>query len=726
MIDIDKNDEDVQVDPNKNEIEVSWANKPDVRSLKLDLEEAQPIHAAQVQQINEYLDNYNMTGKAKLPKIEGASNVQPKLIRKQAEWRYPALSEPFLSQEDIFKVKPVTWEDVKGAKQNELLLNNQFNTAIDRVKFIDEYVRTAVDEGTVILRTGWKYVEEKYVGTFPKVKFVINPEFAPLHEQLAQMKKQSPSEYQTDVPEELKMAHELTIKSGNIIEPVVTGEVTEERTRVVANHPTVEVCDYRNTVIDPTCMGDIDKAQFVIHSFATSVSQLKKDGKYKNLHLIGQGASSPLSEPDFGAEEGTKNFQFSDQPRKKMVAYEYWGFWDINNDGILKPIVAAWVGDVLIRLEENPYPDGKLPFVVVPYLPKRKHTHGEPDGALLEDNQKVIGAVMRGAIDLMAKAANSQTGVRKGALDSTNRRKFLSGQDYEYNGDTDPRFIFHMHKYPEIPNSVPQMLMLQNQEAESLTGVKSFAQGMTGASLGDVAAGVRGALDAASKREVAILRRLANGIIAVARKWISYNAEFLSEEEVVRVTNDEFVNIKRDDLAGKFDLKLTISTAEEDEKKAQELAFMLQTMGNNMDFSMTKMILTEIARLRKMPALAKQIEDFEPQPDPIQQKKIELELAKLEAEIATERAKAAATLATAGLTDAKVGTEIAKARNLESDSDNKDLEFVERESGVTQERELQKVGEQARSQAQLKVIDHKLEMERMKNDPLKQYKASKK
>ena len=47
------------------------------------------------------------------------------------------------------------------------------------------------------------------------------------------------------------------------------------------------------------------------------------------------------------------------------MAYEYWGYWDINNDGIVKPFVATWVGDVMIRLEENPYPDKQLPYVLV-------------------------------------------------------------------------------------------------------------------------------------------------------------------------------------------------------------------------------------------------------------------------------------------------------------------------------------------------------------------------
>ena len=72
---------------------------------------------------------------------------------------------------------------------------------------------------------------------------------------------------------------------------------------------------------------------------------------------------------------------------------------------------------------------------------------------LLEDNQKILGAVTRGAIDLLAKSANSQTGVAKGLLDSTNRIRFRNGDDYEYNPNGNPQSSIYMHKYPEIPQS---------------------------------------------------------------------------------------------------------------------------------------------------------------------------------------------------------------------------------------------------------------------------------
>jgi hypothetical protein len=340
---------------------------------------------------------------------------------------------------------------------------------------------------------------------------------------------------------------------------------------------------------------------------------------------------------------------------------------------------------------------------------------------LLEDNQKVIGAVTRGMIDIMGKSANGQTGIRKDMLDTTNRRKFDKGQDYEFNVNVDPRQGVFMHTYPEIPASAQFMLGLQNQEAESLTGVKSYSSGVSGQSLGDVAAGVRGALDAASKRELGILRRLSNGIIKIGRKVISMNAEFLSDTEVVRITNDEFAVVKKDDLAGNFDLRLSISTAEEDNNKAEQLAFLLQTVGPNSDPEMMKMILSDIAKLRKMPDLAKRIESYQPQPDPLAQEEAMLRIELLKAQIAKENALAMQHQSQAQLDVAKAGTEQVKQGNIQSDTDIKNLDFVEQESGVKQERAKELHGEQARSQAQLKLMDRQFAIEDQNRDLLKEY-----
>lgn len=702
---------------NKDKKLTNWKNEPTIDKLKLDYTNAQSSHSMQTAKIDSWLDNLNITGSAKLPKAKNKSMVQPQLIRKQAEWRYAALSEPFLSTPDLFELSPVSHEDRKAAHQNGLVLNNQFQTKLDKVKFIDEYVRSAVNEGVAIVRLGWCFKEEEVEEEVPQ--FVYTPvgeeqqeQYAQMLEQVAAMEESAPDSFATQ-EDELKEAVRIMNEEGQLVLVEVEDYVTEKVMKTKVNKPELTVCDYRSVIIDPTCQGDLDKASFLIYSFVSSHAELKADGKYKNLEKLKENNESALALPDdYNDHNYSNDFSFSDVPRQKLMVYEYWGYYDIHDDGIVVPIVATWVGGQLIRMEENPFPDGGIPFVVVPYLPVKGSLYGEPDGVLLEDHQKIIGAVTRGMIDLLGKSANSQTGMPKNMLDSTNKTKFEAGQDYMYNPQSglNPQTHVYQHKYPEIPNSALTMLGHINADAESLIGVKAFSQGgISGNGLGDTAASVRGALDAASKREMGILRRLSNGIIKIGRKIIAMNAEFLEEEEIVRITNEQFVKIRKDDLAGNFDLKLTISTAEADNAKAQELAFMLQTMGNTLPPEMGNILLSEIAKLRNMPDLARTIEEYQPQPDPMQEEIQQLTIEKLKAEIELLKAEAQERGTKGMVNESKVPVEAARAAKLQNEADNKSLDFVQNEDGTKHQRELER--EQQRGLNQLDNMVKSREME---------------
>ena len=707
-------DREDRVDLSEENLEVKdftkWANEPSVSDLKQDLIDATPDHDRQEIKIKTWLDNLNVTGGAVHKKVKGRSSVVPKLIRKQAEWRYAALSEPFLSTQDVYNIEAVTFEDKESAYQNALVLNNQFNTKLNKVNFIDQYVRAAVDEGTVIVFVGWDFETT----TSTEYEPLVGYKKAANAEDIALLKRATTGDVpdigadldvKLDIPSEMNetlwiQAVQLSQENGAPWIPYVIEVEEVEVTKTTKNQPYLEVCDYRNITIDPSCLGDLDKAQFVIRHFETSLSELRKDGKYKNLDSVNVEANSTVGHPDHESE--SKSFNFKDKPRKKIVAYEYWGYRDIHDDGVVVPIVATFVGNVMIRLEESPFPGGAIPFVTAQYLPVRRSIYGEPDGALLEDNQKITGAVMRGMIDVMGKSANGQVGSRKDALDVTNKRKFEDGKDYEYNAGVDPSAAFYMHTYPEIPQSAPLMLQLQNNEAEALTGVKAFTGTNGGDSLGTTATAVRSALDATSKRELAILRRLAEGIIGIGRKIIAMNAEFLDESEVIRVTNEEFVEVRRDDLGGEFDLTLTVSTAEADDQKAQELSFMLQTMGQTLPFEITQTVMADIATLRKMPTLAMSIKEFQqPPPDPMIAQMQQLEMQKVQIEIQELQTQA-------NLNSAKAETEIAKARQLGSKADLDDLDFLDKDSGAAHERELQAQGAQAKANESLEVTKHAL------------------
>ena len=656
---------------------VDWNNPPSVRDLKQDLAEAKSNHDLHVNKVNESLTA--LRGELKIKIKEGRSKVQPKLVRKQNEWRYSALEEPFLSTDDMFIVNPVTYKDVEAAKQNMLILNKQFRTDIPKVKFINKYIRTAVNTGTVIVKLNWEY--EKGMVT----------EEVPVY---------------TKTPEELYSALQQKINAGQMTEeeaipimesgqPIQIGVESREVEEDVINRPVLQVKDSRNVIIDPSCEGDIDNAQFIIDIFLTDLSTLKKDSRYSNLDLISENQFNGASLDDYqyyDTEYKTDpNFKFQDKPRKKLVAYEYWGYWDINGDGIVKPIVATWIGDVMIRLEENPYPDKKLPFVVVQYLPPDHDTvYGDSDASLLKENQDIIGAISRSIIDLIGRSANAQQGVRKDLLDPINRDRFNKGMDFEYNPVTNIENALYMTHIPEVPRSALELIQLQNSEAEALTGVKAFTGGISGDALGSSVGGIRSALDATAKRELGILRRLSDGLKEIGKKIIAMNSVWLSDEEIIRITDDDFVAIKRSDLAGNFDLSLTVSTAEMDNQKASELAFMLQTTGNSLPFDITKIILTKIADLRKLPDLSKMIADYQPQPDPLEQQKAQLEIELLKAQIANEKAKANENAVDVQLKAAKTQSELAKAGKLSSEKDRVDLDYVEQATGLTQDRELEK------------------------------------
>jgi len=641
---------------------VNWENPPSLADLKADYEAAQVAHDVHVQEVDDWLRVLN--GEQTINTKQGRSKLVPKLARKQAEWRYAALSEPFLSTDDLFNTAPQTFEDKESAIQNGMLLNYQLNCRMDKVTFIDEYVRTAVDEGTAIVRVGWEFEEDtrKIWEDVTEPQPIVDPNTG-----------QPAMHPQTGQP---------------VMQSVKVGQKQKTKKITIKNQPVLTVCDYNNIVLDPTCEGDIEKANFAVFSFETSLSELKKDGRYTNLDDINFESASVLAEPDHAVNSDDTSFTFKDKARKKVIAREYWGFWDIDDTGEVKPFVATWVGSTFIRMEENPYPDKKLPFVLVQYLPRRKNIYGEPDAALIEDNQKIVGAVTRGMIDIIGRSANGQQGIRKDALDVTNARKFERGDDYKFNANVDPKQAFHMEVYPEIPRSALEILNMQNNDAEALTGVKAFTQGISGQALGVTATGIRSALDATSKRELGILRRLSNGLNQIGRKIISMNAEFLDDEEMIRITNEQFVAINRNDLGGKYDIKLNISTAEADEQKGSELAFMLQTMGNTMPPEMSQMILADIAKLRKMPDLAKRIEEYKPQPNPLAQQKAQLELALLQAQVQNETAKGQENAVDVELKSAKTQTELAKARQMHSGADLSDLDFVEKETGVKEAREL--------------------------------------
>jgi hypothetical protein len=683
--------------------ETGWTNPPQVGNLQGDIDAARPSQQEYVTLLKKWSDYLNATGQGAAPIRKGRSQVQPKLIKKHAEWRHPSMSEPFLSSSKLFNASPRTWEDKQGAVQAELLLNHQFDTYVDKVAFIDEMVRVGDNQGTVVAEVGWKRITEMVPTEIPTLGFFpIPPERQDMLQQLqADMQLlANPLEF-NKLPVERREAVAYSQANQVPVVGVVTKVETVLTEKIIKNHPTVQIIDLMNLFVDPSCNGKLADARFIAYSFETSKGELRADGRYKNIDQIAVSTNASAASGEAQHNTNTPNsFQFSDEERKRFVAYKMYALWDVNNDGQLKPIVAVWANGVMLQLDDSPFSDEEFPFVIIPVNPLPKKWYGEPDGELLIEQQKTVGALTRGMIDLLGRSANGQQGMPKQFLDAPNRRKFDDGEDYEYNPAMgNPEQLIIMHKYPEIPQSAMGLLQHELMDAESLTGVQVFGGGVNAGSLGDVAAGIKGALAASAKREMSILRRYASGVAKIGQKFLSMSKDFLADEEIVRVTNDQFVAITRDGINGKFDITVDVSSAEEDNLKAQELSFVLQTVGPSVDFNITKKIMAEIARLRKMPELAHDISNFEPQPDPLVVAEAEAKLEKLRAEIATEQAKREYYLAQTKLLGAK--------------ADQQALDTVEQGTGTAHVREMAKMEAQGESNQDLTITKGLLDLGRV-------------
>jgi len=634
-----------------------------LKAFKADLDAADTLRLETVANVESWKKAYN--GDPYGNEQTGKSALVSRDIKRQDEWQHASVKDPFVADSDIVKAAPVTFEDRAAAEQAQLVLNHQFTMQFSRYRFMTNVVKLLSSEGTVIVKTSWAY-EDK--------------------------------EFEEEIP--VYMADPL---SG---QPRQVRTKTVKRLKVLVNKPDAELCRIEDIYMDPTAQGDIDKAQFVIHRYESDLSSLKRAKKYKNLKKVAIGMadkSSSDSRADYDPEDESE-FVFQDQARKKLVVYEYWGNYDIEGTGIAVPIQATWVNDTLILLGSNPYPDQKIPFLIVANNSIPFQLYGEANAELIGDNQKISTAIKRGLIDNMANSNNAQKGIRTGALDKLNKKRFLNNKNFEYNGTKED---FFDGNYNQIPQSVFQVLELVNNETESITGVKGFAGGIQGKGLGSTARAAGGVLDAVSVRRLDIVRNIAENLIKpLMRKWMAYNSEFLTPEEVMRITNTQFIQPDLDNVEGTVDIQIEVSTAEDNSSKAQELSFLLQTLGQGMDAAMKNLLMGQIAKLHRMPDLAKQLEEYEPQPDPYVEQMKQLEMRKLESEIEERQSRSRENAVDIRAKMARAILDEARAKQIGADTDMKDLDYIEKANGDDFKKEMAIKDHDRETAAGLKTMDN--------------------
>ena len=643
--DIENKENDYDIDKHykdgTNGLSIDWKNIPTIDNIVDDMSSGEQELSSQLRKLIEWHEYRD--GEINFEPSESGSRFVYKLVKKQATWQYPNLEAALVQNDALFELSDSMPMNRLSLFQLQDLLNFQFTKENDYDDFLTRYINKNVDDGTCIVKVAWdKDISREEINI-------------PIES------------YEPDMFDDI-----ISTDNGD-------GSMTVVKEIVVGNKPTFEFCDLENIVIDPSAKGDISKAKYVNHRFESTLSSLKDDGRYYNLDklTVGDLATAPEGLSLASGLEWLSSNDSTHIPNKTLIVNEYWGYYDIDNDGISEPIVISWVNETIIRMEENPYPLKELPFVLTQCLPRVDSNYGDSPTELIMDNQDVISAVMRSVIDLTAKKAIGQKISRKGAFDRINKSLLHAGEDCEINPEHNPQDAIYTQNFEDIPQIVPWLIGTFNNEAESLTGVKAFSSGgITGDSLGNTATGVRSAMDAVSKREASILRRLASGLKKLAVKVARLDIELLSDEEIMLKSGTDKLFIERTQYQPLFGMNIDISSPEVRASKAERLAFLLQTTGNNMDERERRIYQAQISRLDGQETMSKQILDFQPQPDPFQQQMEQLQLEEQKAKIRKENAQAMHYEA------------MAKQANSKADLD--DLEFTETMDGSKDTKEVTK------------------------------------
>ena len=664
-----------------------------LKIFKQDLTNAEPFKSKWDKKRETYHNEW--AGKAYGNEVKNKSSVISRDIKSAQTWQHSTLKDPFVNSTDGVKATPVGAEDTGLSLQAASVLNYQYSRQFKRYKFITAGLKVFQVEGTVVARCFWDF-EEKIIETEePVMEMLPPPEMLPRLQQA----KVAVETGQMDPQQFIQMQ----MQAQQAVQPTQVGTKIVKKKIKLKNNPNARICRNTDLWIDPTCKDDIENAQFVIERIKTNKSDLNKNPLYENVDKIRIDLEAP--EADYSAtSENDESFEFTDEARKELDLYEYWGNFDINNTGIAVPVVLAWVGNTVLRWEESPYSDGKVPFISCAFDAEPFSINGEANGELLSTDQKIRTAIKRSLIDTLDKSTNGQRGFQDGALDPIEERNFKNGKDFKFQGQS-PNFW--EGKYNDFNSSVLSFYQQVGGEMQSNVGVRPFGGGAQSGAL-QSAKQVGASMDAVGKREVDISRNFAENFIKpMLIKWNVMNNDFLDPEDIERITNKPYVAFDPADPDGNLDIRIQVNTAEADAEKSRELAFLQQTMGPNDDPKVSRKIRAEMFKLKKMPELSKWIEEYEPEPDPMEQLKAQLEIELLKATIEEKKSRAIENQYDMELKQAKTIVEQAKARQLHGVADTTDLDFVRKETGTVHREDMEKEQQKADNQLRNKVVEQK-------------------
>lgn len=558
----------------------------------------------------------------------GRSRIKSSDTMDAIEWMMPSFMKTFAGSNSCVSVSPVGTEDVAKAEKLQKLLNWQFmGRRVKGFRVLYEWIKSALIYGTSVVKVTWRDI---YVTKGFDVPVASEAEIAAMLDSDDYIDVQGLPE---DIPPGAVITEEMMAfaqshpdmlaKIGYInaipqqVQPVALEAMRVYRdvrgTRRIKSYsgPMVEVISPEDFWMDPKADA-IEEALFVIHRVWRTYGELRdmeREGIYKNVEKVKDWVDKSRSE--FENAESAERYAAAGQvdpatnaspnedlqpARRKLEVFEWWGLLDLKGDGYQEPYLVVVCGDVILRMEKNPYGHGQAPFEVLrPMLDPYKFSGvGMPE--LVGEFQALKTAILRQTLDNVSFQNNGMWLVNRNAgVDTSALLNPRPGTIVKAN-------ITQGAVVPITPSSLQSMplnmLELIDSMLQKRTGVTSYNQGLDANSLNKTATGITRIMDASAQRIELIARVMAEtGIKPLYQKLLMLNQQFIDQTIVIRVFNRP-VEISPDDLIGDFDVTVDVGGATgRDETRSQQMMLLLQYAGNLMSLQvMRPMNIYEICK----------------------------------------------------------------------------------------------------------------------------------
>ena len=444
------------------------------------------------------------------------------------------------------------------------------------------------------------------------------------------------------------------------------------------NNPSVEVIPFEECFIDPSAR-TVNDIKFVIQARRVQIQDIIDNtdwyGKWTYEELSGIVSSEATNNDRYTGNDNSgydSNFNYEDGLRQYVDLYEYYGEMEV--DGEVKPIVGIFSGSMLLNVMDSPYPDSwyGIPFDLAQYTKRPFSIYGDSVAELIRDYQSIRTGFMRAILENAQNANSNQKWNKKGALDVMNKKKMMTGLDFETN--VDPERAIVQGEFNQVNPSVFQIMEQMKVEQEELTGIGRLNSGLDPRALnsGTSATAARLVQTNADKRLLMIVRNIASMMKRVFSKMLDLNMMML-EPTVINVYGENIV-IDRNMLIGsKYNLEVSVNTAGTKDAQNQNILMMVQQLQGNYQVipgsdKMISQLLAKLASNLKLNNIAKEMkmtsmgmnqeqQMMKQQQQQIQDLQMQLAQQEQQAKIAKDNSAAALNMAKAETEQVKAMTE---------------------------------------------------------------------